>query len=221
MKFNFAAALLLANTSANEVVVSFDGAAGTTFDFTEMNDPVMGGQSTGTFTVQNDIAVFDGEVVDVPVLKAPGFIKAYADAQPQGKRYKDVSAFINGDVVLRVSTTTPEYEGFRISIASGTQNPEHSCANGATIPGTSGCFKAKFSVPASENGEEQEVRIPVKEFSDHWSPYTGDHNVECKDDWTVCITDANLAVIQRIEVWAEGAKGKANLQIKSIEFAQA
>ena len=37
---------------------------------------VMGGKSTGTFAVSNQLGIFDGEVVDVPFLKAPGFIKA-------------------------------------------------------------------------------------------------------------------------------------------------
>lgn len=37
---------------------------------------VMGGKSTGTFNVENGLGIFDGEVVDVPFLKAPGFIKA-------------------------------------------------------------------------------------------------------------------------------------------------
>lgn len=36
----------------------------------------MGGKSTGTFNVENGLGIFDGEVVDVPFLKAPGFIKA-------------------------------------------------------------------------------------------------------------------------------------------------
>ena len=39
----FAVALLLANASANDTLVSFDGAEGTTFEFKELNDPVMGG----------------------------------------------------------------------------------------------------------------------------------------------------------------------------------
>lgn len=220
MKFNLAAALLLANAAANEVIVSFDGAEGTTFDFKEMNDPVMGGESTGSFTVESNTGVFDGEVVDVPFLKAPGFIKAYADQGDHGKTFKDVSDYINGDLVLRLTSTTPEYEGFRVTIVSGATMPQYSCANGATVPQSNGCYKAKFSVPASKNGEEQEIRIPVNEFSDHWSPYTGDLNVECKADSKVCITKDGLANLQRVEVWAEGVAGKANLQIRTIEFSK-
>merc|ERR1719181_2372494 len=45
----------------------------------ELNDPVMGGQSSGTFTTTNGSGIFDGEVRLVPSLNAPGFIKAQTD----------------------------------------------------------------------------------------------------------------------------------------------
>ena len=41
-----------------------------------MDDPVMGGESHGSFQVSAGVGVFAGEVVDVPSLKAPGFLKA-------------------------------------------------------------------------------------------------------------------------------------------------
>merc|ERR1712054_498756 len=82
-------------------VVTFDGAAGTTFKFTELNDPVMGGKSTGTWSLANGAGIMDGEVVNVPSLKAPGFIKAAADG-----KFPDISDFIDGNLVLTVRTTT-------------------------------------------------------------------------------------------------------------------
>jgi len=41
------------------------------------NDPVMGGKSTASFHVNaaRGVGVFEGEVVDVPFLHAPGFIQ--------------------------------------------------------------------------------------------------------------------------------------------------
>ena len=46
----------------------------------------MGGKSTGSFAVENQLGIFDGEVVDVPFLKAPGFIKAsVVDMMPGGE----------------------------------------------------------------------------------------------------------------------------------------
>merc|ERR1719453_3018754 len=41
----------------------------------ETNDPVMGGKSTGSFSISGGLLKFKGEVVDVPRLHAPGFIK--------------------------------------------------------------------------------------------------------------------------------------------------
>ncbi|CAE7540896.1 unnamed protein product, partial [Symbiodinium pilosum] len=67
--------------------------AGTTFDFKELNDPVMGGQSTGTWKLDSaGFGVFDGQVVDVPSLKAPGFIKAAADGSFPDASAADPSA---------------------------------------------------------------------------------------------------------------------------------
>lgn len=60
-------------------LVTFDGATTTKFTFVELNDPVMGGKSNGTWTAHDHFGVMNGTVVDVPSLKAPGFIKASAD----------------------------------------------------------------------------------------------------------------------------------------------
>ena len=57
-------------------LATFDGSA-TSRQWRETNDPVMGGQSTGHFEVNQTahVGVFQGEVKNVPPLKAPGFIK--------------------------------------------------------------------------------------------------------------------------------------------------
>lgn len=151
----------------------------------------------------------NGEVVDVPSLKAPGFIKAAADG-----KFADASAELDGDLVLTVRSSTPEYKGFRVSFASGTVSGAYSCAGGGSMPFSRGCFKAKFEVPTSD--EFVKVRIPFNQFSDMWSPATGDHTKECKDDKSVCPTSRNLRTIKRLEVWAEGALGKVQLEVASI-----
>merc|ERR1712227_457714 len=123
------------------LLVTFDGTAATSFKFQELNDPVMGGRSTGTWSLGDGFGILDGEVVDVPSLSAPGFIKAAADG-----KFPDASSFIDGSLVLQVRTTTPEYEGFRVSFVSGAANPSFSCAAGGSLPLSRGCFKNKFSV---------------------------------------------------------------------------
>jgi len=210
----FAAALQLTVVAASGVtLVTFDGAAGTTFTFKELNDPVMGGKSSGTWNVnvKEKFGIFDGEVVDVPSLKAPGFIKAAADGE-----FPDASGFVQGELVLSVRTTTPEYTGFRVSFASGALSPAYACAGGGTIPLSHGCFKAKFSVPLGSADAFATVRIPFNDFSDNWSPATGEQTKTCADNQDVCPSAKTLAGIKRIEVWAEGVSGKVHLEVKSI-----
>jgi len=203
--------LTLAIASAADVnLVTFDGTPATTFTFQELNDPVMGGKSTGTWSKSKDgYGVFDGDVVDVPSLKAPGFIKAVADGH-----FADVSSTIDGNLVLMVRSSTPEYKGFRVSFASGTVSPAYSCSGGGSIPFSRGCFKTRFSVPAGDKFVP--IVIPWSSFSDLWSPATGNQNKTCAEDKSVCPTAAKLKAIKRIEVWGEGVLGKVNLEIQSI-----
>merc|ERR1712216_714432 len=58
------------------VLASFDGTKSTTFKWTALNDPVMGGQSVSSVKVENGEMVFNGTCAVVPKLKAPGFAKA-------------------------------------------------------------------------------------------------------------------------------------------------
>jgi len=208
--------LLVAAHGASAVeLVTFDGAPATTFNFVELNDPVMGGLSTGTWVLNAtaQAGVFDGEVVDVPSLKAPGFIKAAADGS-----FPDASSAADGDLVLEVRTTTPEYEGFRVAFASGTLSAAYACGGGGSLPLSRGCFKAHFSVPAGDTFSA--VRIPLRAFSDKWSPATGKQTVTCAQDEDVCPTAEKLAKIVRLELWAEGALGKAHLEVRSIAVEQ-
>jgi hypothetical protein len=68
------AGLLLTDASlaALTKIASFDGATGTTFQWRDLNDPVMGGRSTSTFHVDQSVGIFNGTCAIVPSLKAPG-----------------------------------------------------------------------------------------------------------------------------------------------------
>jgi len=201
-------ALPIASGLTSIPLVTFDGTAATSFTFTELNDPVMGGQSTGTWT-QSTIGIFDGTVNTVPSLSAPGFIKAAADGN-----FADVSSAASGSLVLRVRSTTPTYTGFRVSFASGTLSPSYACAGGGSIPLSRGCFKAPFSVPAGTDFTD--VTIPFSSFSDKWSPATGVQTTTCANDSDVCPSASKLKSIERVEVWAEGANGNVHLELQSI-----
>merc|ERR1711918_154031 len=118
-----------------------------------------GGKSTGTWTVSTGFGVLDGEVVDVPSLSAPGFIKASADGT-----FPDASSAFGGNLVLTVRSSTPEYAGFRVTFVAGATSGAFACSAGGSLPFSRGCFKAKFSVPTGSDFTE--IKIAFSDFSD-------------------------------------------------------
>jgi len=200
--------------AAAVALVTFDGTSGTTFTFQELNDPVMGGQSNGTWSVASSYGVMDGDVRDVPSLSAPGFIKAAADGH-----FADVSSALGGSLVLEVRSSTPSYTGFRVTFAAGTLSAAYACGGGGSIPFSRGCYKTKFSVPAGDGWST--VTIPFTAFSDKWSPATGEQTSTCANETDVCPTASALAGIKRIEFWAEGVDGHVHLEVKSVRAAPA
>ena len=156
-----------------------------------------GGVSSGSWSVNEEegYGVEDGTVRDVPSLQAPGFIKATAHG-----RFNDASSAISGDLILHIRSSTAEYTGYRVSFGS-TWNAFND-------------FKADFSI--EEGGDFSEVRIPFNAFSSKWDPATGDQTVTCAEDPKVCPTVDDLGRIRRIELWAEGVKGEAHMEVKSI-----
>lgn len=195
-------------------LVTFDGAKGTTFEFSVVNDPVMGGLSKSTFTVENKMAVFDGTVAIVPKLKAPGFCNAKSNLLKSWhlNHFNDASAYTH--LVLVVRTTTPDFKGYKISFAADTLNPQFYS------------YKANFDVPAGDGDEWQTVKIPFSSFSNDWSAYTGDcdttdprgkvHHCCTKEHPEVCPTTKNLADISQIGFWTEGHAGDFHLEIQSV-----
>ena len=101
-----------------------------------------------------------------------------------------------------------------MSFAAGTLSPLYACSNGGVAPFSNGCFKTRFEVPFS--GDFIELRLPFSSFSDHWNPATGDQDIKCSDDPSVCPTEKDLSQIRWIEVWAEGVGGDIHLEIESI-----
>jgi len=199
--------------SASIPLVTFDGAEGTTYKFHVLNDPVMGGVSTGTFEVdeENDIGIFNGTVKIVPSLQAPGFLSFEADG-----KFADASSTISGGIALRLRTSTPEYTGFRMVFAANAISPGSSCRWGGQIPFTGGCFKSKFNVPPSNENEFVDIEVPFTTFSDHWDGATGEHTKECSEDPKVCPTADDLGNIQKISIMAEGVAGDIHLEVLSI-----
>lgn len=195
-------------------LVTFDETKETTFQFKELNDPVMGGKSVGTWSLGSGFGILDGEVITIPSLKAPGFIKAAADG-----KFPDISSFADGSLVLSVRTTTPDFAGYRVTFVSGAVSANFACAGGGGLPLSRGCYKQKFSVPAG--AEFVDVKIPFNTFSDKWSSSTGEQTSTCAEDKSVCPTSAKLSKIQRVEFWGEGALGKLHLEVQSVSAENA
>ena len=175
---------------------------------------LQGGVSDGKWSVDGNggYGVINGTVRDVPSLQAPGFVKASA-----GGKFRDVSQFLGGDLILRVRSATPEYAGFRISFVGDTWVPFHVCSSDGE-PFAGNCFKAQFNVPAGDNFSE--VRIPFDAFSDKWDIATGDLLRTCAEDPSVCPTAKDLRYIERIEIWGEGVNGDIHLEIQSISAGE-
>lgn len=194
-------AALVGTAAAGDIMLAtFDGAQASTLKWKEMNDPVMGGKSTGTFTIDKDakIGIFNGTCAIVPSLKAPGFITAVATGSTP-----DISACQN--LVLNVNSGTT-YTGFRVSFGNEHYPPfyKHYFARG---------YKSDFQPPQGKFGD---VVLPLKGFTDHWDDATGKAITKCADDPKACPTQQRLKNLETIQIWGEGVEGDVHLQIKSI-----
>jgi len=162
----------------------------------------MGGKSTGTFTVADGLGVFDGEVVDVPFLKAPGFIKSsVVDMKLFGRIFQDITSCQAITLTIRTSTA---YAGYRFSIGNAHAPGGKFFAYG---------YKSHFSPPVGEFGT---VTIPLNNFTDYWDDATGEPIKTCQEDKVYCPDAKTLKDMRTMSVWAEGVKGKVHLEIKSV-----
>ena len=194
----------LAENNADRILLeSFDQPLHT---WEEMNDPVMGGKSRGTFTIQDGIGKFEGEVVDVPFLHAPGFIQVRT--QQSTKRYPDVSSCTGLEIVAkqRLDSNNEEgYQGYRISFGNAHAPGGKYFAYG---------YKSNLKgVPSDDFGA---VTIPFGEFTDFWDDATGDAIHTCLEDQLYCPDEMTLKNMGRMAIWGEGVAGNVSLEIKSI-----
>lgn len=181
------------------LIESFKGNGGPKLSWSVRNDPVMGGKSTGTFSTDTNTGagILDGEVVDVPFLSAPGFIKAEARGQ-----FPDVSSC--GALAFTILTREP-YDGYRVGF--GTKQPPEAMMY---IRG----FHANLKVPSV--GSFETVTIPFRDFSDKWDGKTGEQLVKCSDDPRYCPDEETLRDMKTLSIYAEGVNGEVHLEIRSI-----
>merc|ERR1712039_248208 len=178
------------------------GAEATTQKWTAMNDPVMGGKSKATFTVEAETAVFDGAVAIVPSLQAPGF----CGMQSRRETFPDISG---ANAIELVARQTSDYKGWRFVIGDAPRNPD----SGAPFF-VKGQYKADVAIPVSK--EFQTITIPFTHFSYKWPDTTGEPTVKCSDDASVCPDAKHLKTPKVLQIMAEGVEGSFHLEVKSI-----
>jgi hypothetical protein len=165
----------------------------------KMNDPVMGGKSTGTFSIENRMGVFKGEVVDVPFLQAPGFIKTQTTDRHV---FPDVSSC--QALQLLIKSNEP-YLGYRVSFGNKHAPGGKLFANG---------YKANMENVPTDDFDT--VTIPFDYFTDFWDDATGEPIHTCHENKKFCPDQMTLQNMRTLAVWAEGVAGKVSLEIKSI-----
>jgi Complex I intermediate-associated protein 30 (CIA30) len=190
--------ILMLSTSAfaSEIVVeNFDRPS---HSWKSKNDPVMGGKSHGSVSIQDGVGTFDGEVVNVPFLDVPGFITMETS---QGL-FPDVSSCTGMSLLVRASE---EYSGYRISFGN------------VHVPGGRFAFgyKANFSPPVGDDFGV--VEIAFTNFSAKWDDATGDQIVTCAEDSKYCPTPESLRNLKTVSIWGEGVAGKVHLEILTIK----
>lgn len=188
------------------ILATFDGSdESTNRTWQEMNDPVMGGESTGNFTVVDGMGHFVGEVVDVPFLAAPGFIKV--GTTDLFRPFPDVSLCDGIKIEVKAGT---EYEGYRFSFGVAHPPEGKMFAYG---------YKADFHPIVSED-EFEKILIPFDSFTDYWDDATGDAIVTCQENKKFCPGKGVLRNLKTIAFWGEGKNGIVDLEIKKVAAYQ-
>lgn len=164
-----------------------------------LNDPVMGGKSTSTVSIENDMGIFEGKVVDVPYLNAPGFIKM----ETRGGEFPDVSHCRALKLEIR---SAMDYGGLHISFGV-----HHAEGAPRFVRG----YKAPLHILQSDTFHS--VVVPFTDFSDHWDAATGDIQVHCLENSIHCPDEATLRYFTTLSIMAEGMDGKVHVEIKSID----
>lgn len=178
-------------------------------DWREMNDPVMGGRSRGSFNVKDGVATFEGSVEIVPFLRVPGFIQArVTEDSHASKGFPDVSSCQAIALTLRTNASSP-YEGYRFSFG-----------NAHAPGGKHFAYGYKTTLKRIPVEDFEEVVIPWDAFTDFWDDATGDPIHSCHDNPLYCPDQETLRSMKTMAIWAEGVAGPVFLEIKSIQAVQ-
>jgi hypothetical protein len=192
-------------TTDDEIVIEDFSATPLHHLWTTMNDPVMGGRSTSSVTIDEDGSMvhFRGHVANVPFLHVPGFVTMVSATDV----FPNVSSCSALAVTLR---TNVDYAGYYLSFGT-VHVPGGGHARGYKTP--------LPLTPSSKNDDEFsfiDMILPFSSFSSKWDEATGKIQVQCRDDTRYCPTVESLTNLQTISFWGEGVEGDVSLDIRSI-----
>ncbi len=175
-----------------------------THEWRTMNDPVMGGRSKSSVSVDDGLAKFEGTCAIVPFLRAPGFITMVtgngydsSDSAP----FPDVSGCHGMALTLRSNV---DYEGYYVSF--GTDR----------VPGGRHAMGYKTPLNLEASNEFVDLQLPFSDFSSKWDEATGKTKVTCQQDHQFCPSLDNLKDMKTISFWGEGVEGTVSLDVKYI-----
>jgi hypothetical protein len=98
-------------------IATFDGAEETgKWDWETVNDPVMGGVSKSSFSVEGKVGVWKGDVKIVPFLKAPGFCTLRAPGFRKTAKFPDLSQ--SDGLLVRTAASPTGLKDFRVTLST-------------------------------------------------------------------------------------------------------
>jgi len=184
-------------TSASNVLIE-DFSSDPKLQWMSLNDPVMGGVSTGTVMVEDGVGKFKGEVKIVASLDAPGFI----NMECREGEVPDLSTCAGIEFVARSNT---DYTGYHFTFRK------------AQVAGSQNRFTRGY-IHAFELGKDfNSVRLNFNEFSDDYDFTNGNKiRVACAEDPKHCPSEDTLQNMGRMTFGCDGVKGMVDMEVKSI-----
>ena len=171
------------------MLATFDGASETSLTWQPVNDPVMGGQSTSKFNVEEPLGIFEGEVKIVPFLGAAGFCNLETTGTVS---FPDISG-TDGITVAAKQTRDDGLANFDVRFST-TQTD--AARQGAA-------WEADFTLAA---GDESQF-VPYSAFSCQWR---GNKLDSCGN------IEEQLSSVKQLVVGSGGVAGPFRLELTSL-----
>lgn len=182
--------------ATNLPLATFDGAKGTTWSWQAVNDPVMGGSSSSTFSVDSErsLGIWDGEVRIVSFLGAPGFCNLQAPGLFKTAAFPSVAG-ASGLVVRARETNSTGLTHFNVMLMT----------KGAKHLFKQGVYMANFTM----TGAMEDHFLPLEAFQCSWR---GQKVTWCPDLKTQLDQVTNVGVGTAFP----GTAGKFHVEVASI-----